>query len=189
MSNTQYFVQTTHRRGFTTTGVTTGTLHPTQGQQEQQHSWSSSDHLSGLHFGAIESRSRESLEEDWLKLKRQGQGGTPASRNTPDVPPRDGETQRQPWRSWYNPNRPQRQSTVSGEGPPTDLSPQNNSSDTMRSSEHAARRAGKQHAKTSNNSSSKRSSGPPLNPKRNRNIYGQRYPSKLPPRRQDWVGQ
>ena len=182
MSNTQYFVQTTHRCGFTTTGATTGTLHPTQGQQEQQHS-------SGLHFGAIESRLRESLEEDWRMLKRQGQGGTPASRNTPDVPPRDGETQRQPWRSRYNPNRPQRQGTVSGEGPPTDLSPQNNSSDTMRSSERAARRAGKQRAKTSNNSSSKRSSGPPPNPKRNRNVYNQRYPSTLPPRRQDWIGQ
>ena len=106
MSNTQDFVQTTHRRGFITTGATTGTLHPMQGQQEQQHSWSSSNHLSGLHFGAIESRSRESLEEDWQMLKRQGQGGTPASRNTPDVPPRDGERQRQPWRSWYNKHKP-----------------------------------------------------------------------------------
>ncbi len=65
MSNTQYKIQTTtHRRGLTTTGAATGTLHLVQEQQQQQQ-WSTSNHSSGLHFGAIEARSMESLKEDW----------------------------------------------------------------------------------------------------------------------------
>ena len=84
MSNTQYKTRTTtKRRGSRTTGAATGTLHLMQEQQQQQQQWSTSDHsTTGLQFGAIESRSRESLKVDWQVLKGQGGGNTP-SRDTP----------------------------------------------------------------------------------------------------------
>ena len=77
---------------------------------------------------------------------------------------------------------------TSGEGIPTDASPQNNSSDGMRESERVERRAGKQHAKRSKNSSNERSNRPPSYNKRGNKCYTQCYPSSLPPRHQDWAG-
>ena len=152
MSNTQYKTRTTmKRRGPRTTGAATGTLHPMQEQQQQQQQWSTSDHSpTGLQFRAIESRSRESLEVNWQVLKGQGGGNTPP-RNTPSTPPRVNETRRQPWNKWN-----ERSNMTSREGIPTDTSPQNNSSDGMRESEHIKRCAGKQCAKTSENLSNER---------------------------------
>ena len=123
MSNTQYKTQTTtKRRGPRTTGVATRTLHLMQEQQQQQ--WSTSDHSpTGLQFGAIKSRSRESLKVDWQVLKGQGGGNTP-SRDTPTTLPRVSEAQRQPWNK-----RNERSNTTSREGIPTDMSPQNSSTD------------------------------------------------------------
>ena len=185
MSNTQYKTWTTTKRcGPRTTGAATGTLHLMQEQQQQQQQqWSTSDHsTTGLQFGAIESRSRESLEVDWQVLKGQGGGNTP-SRDTPSTLPGVSETRRQPWNK-----RNERSNMTSRKGIPTDASPQDNSSDRMRESECVKRRAGKQRAKTSENSSNERSNRPPSYNKRGNKCYTQHYPSSLPLRCQDWAG-